>query len=51
MPVLVMFLMVMALVLFFLAMIGVPSSPRFNLIAGGLFCVTLAELIQRVPLR
>jgi hypothetical protein len=50
MTILTMFLAVMALVLFFLAMIGVPSG-RYNLVAGGLFCITLAVLIERVPLR
>jgi hypothetical protein len=50
MTILTMFLAVMALVLFFLAMIGVPSG-RYNLVAGGLFCITLAFLIERVPLR
>lgn len=51
MSLLTMFLMVLGLVLFFLAAIGVPSSPRFNLLAGGLFCWLLAELLARVPLR
>lgn len=50
MTVITMFLMVLALVLFFLSMLGVPSPPRFNLMAGGLFCWLLAELIARVPL-
>lgn len=45
-----MFLMVLALVLFFLSMLGIPSPPRLNLMAGGLFCWVLAELIARVPL-
>jgi len=49
MNLLTMFLMVLAAVLFFLAAIGVPST-RINLIAGGLFCWVLAELIGRVPL-
>ncbi len=40
-----MFLYVLALVLFFLAAIGVPSPPRFNLMAGGLFCWLLANMI------
>jgi len=51
MSILVMFLMVLGLVLFFLATLGVQSSPRFNLLAGGLFCWLLAELLGRVPLR
>ena len=51
MTVLVMFLMVLAAVLFFLSAIGVPSSPRFNLLAAGLFCWVLAELVAHVPLR
>ena len=51
MPIITMFLLVLALVLFFLAMLNVPSSPRFNFIGGGLFCCTLAYLIARIPLR
>jgi hypothetical protein len=51
MPILEMFLMVLGLVLFFLAMLGVPSPPGFNLMAGGLFCWLLSILIARVPLR
>jgi hypothetical protein len=50
MTILAMFLMVLGLVLFFLAMIGQPSPPRFNLMAGGLFCWLLAELTRILPL-
>lgn len=51
MPILVMFLMVLFLVFFFVAMLGIPNPPRVNFIAAGLFCWVLAELITRVPLR
>ena len=51
MTIITMFLLVLAAVLFFLAMLNVLSSPRFNLIGGGLFCVTLAYLVAHVPLR
>lgn len=47
---LILFLDVLALVLFFLATLGVPSPPRFNLIAAGLFCLTLAKLLGSGPL-
>lgn len=38
-------LIVSAFVLFVLATIGVPSPPRFNLVAAGLACLTLAQLL------
>jgi hypothetical protein len=38
-------LMVAAFVLFVLATIGIPSPPRFNLMAGGLACWSLAVLL------
>lgn len=38
-------LMVAAFVLFFLAMINVPSARVVNLIAAGLACLTAAELL------
>ena len=41
-------LMVVAFVLFVLAAIGVPSS-RFSLIAGGLACWVLTELLGKLP--
>jgi len=39
-------LMVAAFVLFILATIGIPSPPRFNLMAGGLACWSLAVLLM-----
>ncbi len=53
MTVLVMFLMVLALVLFFLAAIWWRSpepTQRWGLIAAGLFCWLLSELVTKVPL-
>lgn len=41
---LVMFLVILAAVLFLLAALGVPSPPRFNLMAGGMFFLTVAYL-------
>jgi hypothetical protein len=44
-------LLVVALVLFVLCTLGVPSAPRFNLLAAGLaFCV-LAALAGTVVMR
>lgn len=37
-------LLVAAFVLFILSAIGVPSPPRFNLMAGGLACWVAAQL-------
>ena len=51
MSIIEMFLMVLALVFFFLATIGVPNPPRLNFIGAGLFCWVLAILVTRVPLR
>lgn len=42
-------LLVFGFVLFVLAGFGVPTAPRFNLIGWGLACVTLAEILARVP--
>ena len=42
---LILFLYVLALVCFLLATIGVPSGPRFNLIAAGLAAITLTFLL------
>ena len=50
MPILEMFLLVLALVFFFVAMLGIPNPPRLNFIAAGLFCCVLAILLERVPL-
>ena len=38
-------LLVAAFVLFVLSAIGVPSPPRFNLMAGGLACWVLSILL------
>jgi hypothetical protein len=43
-------LLVAALVLFILAAVGVPSAPRFNLVAAGLACVT-AYMLAGVVIR
>jgi hypothetical protein len=37
-------LLVAAFVLFILATLGVPSAPRFNLMAAGLACWVAAQL-------
>lgn len=41
-------LFLLAAVLFFLAMIGVPESKRFHLIAGGLLAWELVYLIKQI---
>lgn len=42
--------LIAAVVLFILATVGVPSSPRFDLLAAGLACLALASLIAgRLP--
>ena len=38
-------LLVAAFVLFILATVGVPSPPRFNLVAAGLACLTAVQLL------
>lgn len=38
-------LLVAAFVLFVLSAIGVPSPPRFNLMAGGLACWVLSVIL------
>ncbi len=48
MTILTMFLVVLAAVLFFLAMLGVGSHPRFNLVPAGLFCLTMAYLTTAI---
>jgi len=45
-----MILLVVALVLFILAGVGVPAPPRFNLVAFGLAFWVLAELIGGLKL-
>lgn len=43
-------LLIAAFVLFLLAAVGVPSSPRFNLQSAGLACAALAMLLDgRAP--
>jgi hypothetical protein len=37
-------LLVAAFILFVLSAVGVPSHPRFNLLAGGLACWVAAQL-------
>jgi hypothetical protein len=37
--------LIAAVILFILATIGVPASPRFNLLAAGLACMALASLL------
>lgn len=39
--------LLIAAILFALATLGVPSPPRFGLMAGGLFFWVLAEIIGR----
>jgi len=42
--------LIAAVVLFILAAVGVPSPPKFNLIAAGLACFALSSLIVgRLP--
>ncbi len=42
--------LIAAVVLFILAAVGVPTPPRFNLIAAGLACLALSSLIVgRLP--
>jgi hypothetical protein len=43
-------LLVFAFVLFVLAGLGIPSSPRFNFIGWGLACATLAVLLRGVDI-
>jgi hypothetical protein len=38
--------LIAALVLFILAAIGVPASPRVNLVAAGLACMVAAQLVS-----
>lgn len=38
-------LVVLSLVLFALAGLGVPTSPRFQFIGWGLFCLTLSQIV------
>lgn len=43
----ILILLIVAFVLFLLAGIGVPSPPRVNLLAWGLACWVLAEILTR----
>lgn len=43
----VLFLMVLGLVLFLVAGLGIPEYPRFRYVGWGLFCVTLAFILER----
>lgn len=43
-------LLVLAFVLFVLSAVGVPSPPRFNLMAAGLACWVLSTLLGGVHL-
>lgn len=49
MGILVMFLMVLAAVLFLLAFVGI-SSTRYNFLAGGLFFWLLSEMVAKYPI-
>lgn len=46
MQIIYLLLFLLAAILFLLAMIGVPSSPRFNLLAGGLLAWVLVYVIK-----
>jgi hypothetical protein len=48
MSILTIILLVLAFVLFLLSAIGVPSPPRFNLMAGGLACWVLSVILGGV---
>ena len=39
------FLVVLALVLFALAGLGIPNPPRVNFLGWGLFCLTLSQVV------
>jgi hypothetical protein len=42
--------LIAAVILFILAAVGVPTPPRFNLIAAGLACFALSSLlVGRLP--
>lgn len=40
------FLLVLALVLFALAGLNVPTHPRFQYLGWGLFCLTLSQFVM-----
>lgn len=48
MSILTLVLLVAAFVLFVLSAIGVPSPPRFNLMAGGLACWVLSVILSGI---
>ena len=46
MQIIYLLLLLLAAILFLLAMVGVPSSPRLNLLAGGLLSWVLVYVIK-----
>lgn len=46
MPVVYLLLLLASAILFFLAMIGLPSSARFNMVAAGLLCWVAVFVIK-----
>ena len=48
-PVIILILLVFAFVFEVLAACGIPSPPRFNLMAAGLACFILAYMLATVP--
>jgi hypothetical protein len=42
-------LLVFGFVMFVLAGLGIPDSPRFNLVSFGLACWILAEIFGKAP--
>lgn len=37
--------LIASVILFIIATVGVPSPPRFNLLAAGLACLALSQLV------
>lgn len=50
MPILILFLLVLALVLFVLAGLGIPNPPKFQFIGFGLAAWLFAEILMRAPM-
>lgn len=46
---LILILVLLALIFFALAALGVPSHPHFQFTPAGLFCLTLAYLLRTFP--